>query len=122
MAKAIKIELKHPTPPDSCERCPLIGIIPEEHRQTGVRQSYCCLGVYPHEPLTSKGIKVSVSGKREKTGHIHHRPCEDRWDTWWENPGHMVTISKESYRFCRLPYESRQQLAFNFKTRKPRKQ
>jgi hypothetical protein len=93
MAKAIKIELKHPTPPDSCERCPLIGIIPEEHRQAGVRQAYCCLGVYPHEPLTSKGIKVSVSGKREKTGHIHHRPCEDRCDTWWENPGHMVTIS-----------------------------
>ena len=114
-----------PEQPDKCSRCPLLGLRPKEELTKGQRQAYCCLGVFTPDgfsPLTSKGIKVSVSGKREKTGHIHHRPCEDRWETWWEQPGHMVTISKESYRFCRLPYESRQQLAFNFKTRKPRKQ
>ena len=115
MANTIKIPLRNPQPPDRCADCPLIGIIPEEHRQKGVRQSYCCLGTYPHEALKSKGITVRVSEKKERTGHIHHRPCEDKWDVWWTNPGHCVTISKESYRFCRLPYESRQQLAFHFK-------
>ena len=118
MANTVKIELRCPQPPDCCARCPLIGIIPDDYKQRGVRQSYCCLGVHPHEPLTSKGIVVSVSAKKEKTGHIHHRPCEDKWEVWYTNPGHMVTISKESYRLCRLPYESRQQLAFNFSSRK----
>ena len=27
----------------------------------GLRQSYCCLGVWPYEPLTSKGIGVDVA-------------------------------------------------------------
>ena len=114
MANIIKIKLKSPLQPDCCAACPLIGIIPEEHRQHGTRQSYCCLGTYPHEALTSKGIDVSAEAKR-KTGRLLHRPCDDRWETWWQQPDHAICISKDSYRLCRLPYESRQQLAFNFK-------
>ena len=53
--------------------CPLIGIIPEEHRIKGVRQSYCCLGVYPHEGLKSKGIVGSAQVAKAKTGHRLHR-------------------------------------------------
>ena len=89
----------------------------------GLRQSYCCLGVWPYEPLTSKGIGVDVEDKRRKTGHIKHRICEDRWETWYTStPDHTVQISQEGYRFCRLPYEGRQQLAFNFrKPREPKK-
>lgn len=117
MANFVKIPLRTATPPECCEKCPLIGIIPKEHRQRGTRQSYCCLGVWPHEPLTSKGISVDVEDKRKRTGHITHRVCEDRWETWWQQPDHAVNISKDSYRFCRLPYESRQQLEFNFKKR-----
>ena len=119
MANTVKIRLHSPQPPESCERCPLIGIIPKEQRVAGLRQSYCCLGVWPYEPLTSKGIGVDVEDKRRKTGHIKHRICEDRWETWYTStPDHTVQISKDGYRFCRLPYEGRQQLAFNF--RKPR--
>ena len=118
MANVVKITLNTPQPPDKCARCPLIGIIPESYRQQGERKSYCCLGTFPHEPLTSKGITVSVSEKKDKTGHIHHRPCEDKWEIWYGQTGHIIEISKESYQFCRLPYESRQQLAFNFKTNK----
>lgn len=114
MATRKKIILPTPEPPDSCANCPLIGIIPESYRQKGVRKSFCCLGVYPHEALTSKGINVSAKRKHERTGHIHHRPCEDAWEIWWTNPEHAVYISVDSYRFCRLPYESRQQLAFKF--------
>ena len=91
---------------------------PDRHQQgqdgERRRQSYCCLGVYPHEGLKSKGIVVSATAKA-KTGHRLHRVCDDRWETWWEQPNHCVTISKDSYRYCRLPYESRQQLAFHFK-------
>ena len=115
MANTIKINLKHPQPPDCCADCPLIGIIPKEYRRKGVRQSYCCLGVYPHEPLTSKGITVKASDKRERTGHIWHRVCDDRWAVWWESSDHTLSISKDSYKLCRLPYENRHQLAFNFK-------
>lgn len=113
MANKIKIRIPQQQP-DRCKDCPLIGVIPEEHRAKGVRQSYCCLGVYPHEALTSKGITVSAKAKAS-TGHLLHRPCDDRWGTWWESRDHAVIISKDSYRYCRLPYENRQQLAFNFK-------
>lgn len=114
MANFIKIKLKTQEQPDCCSRCPLIGIVPEEFRQRGTRQSYCCLGVYPHEALTSKGIDVRASD-RLKTGHKLHRPCDDLWDIWWQEPDHCVKISKDSYRYCRMPYENRQQLAFVFK-------
>lgn len=102
--------------PDCCKECPLIGIIPEAYRQKGVRQSYCCLGTYPHTALTSKGIEVRAS-QRKGTGHLLHRPCDDRWEEWMKLPNHIFLLSAESYRLCRLPYENRAQLAFNFKTR-----
>ena len=114
MANTVKIKLNSAQQPDCCAHCPLIGIIPEEHRIKGVRQSYCCLGVYPHEALKSKGITVKQSDK-QKTGHRLHRPCDGRWESWWESKDHAVSISKDSYRYCRLPYESRQQLAFHFR-------
>ena len=100
--------------PDCCKECPLVGIIPESERKKGVRQSYCCLGTYPHEALTSKSIEVRASVKKG-TGHLHHRPCDDRWDEWMKLPQRIIGMSPESYRLCRLPFENRAQLAFKFK-------
>ena len=111
--KTIKIKLPNQQP-DRCKDCVLVGIIPEVYRQRGVRQSYCCLGVFPHEALTSKGIEVSASDK-QKTGHLLHRPCDDRWEAWMQEPNHVFHLSLESYKLCRLPYERRCQLAFKFK-------
>lgn len=120
MANTVNIYLTTPEPPPTCEKCPLIGIIPKDKRVRGLRQSFCCLGVWPYEPLTSKGIGVNVKDKREKTGHFRRRVCDDKWDVWYtDNAYHTVKISKDAYKYCRLPYEGRKQLEFNF--RKPRK-
>ena len=111
--KTVKIKLPDQQP-RRCKDCVLCGVIPESERKKGVRQSFCCLGTYPHEALTSKGIEVDAEEKRN-TGHLHHRPCDDRWEEWMKLPQRVFLISSESYRLCRLPFENRSQLAFKFK-------
>lgn len=115
MANVIKIWLNTPEPPSRCDRCPLIGLIPVEKRCKGHRKKYCCLGVSPHKPLTTKGVSVDVEEKREKTGHIVHRPCEDRWESWYNsNQNHTVNINRHSYDLCRRPYEQMMEPEFDF--------
>ena len=109
----IKIQLP-PKQPDCCAKCPLIGIIPKNLRQKGKRQSYCCLGMMPHEPLTSKGIDVSASDKK-KTGHLKHRFCDDRWEIWKRMYGDYFPLNEKSYAFRKDYEDTILEPLFNFK-------
>lgn len=101
---SVKIEI--PTiQPDTCLKCPLIGMIPKNIRQKGKRQAYCCLGVLPHKPLTSKGIGVSANNKR-KTGHLKHRVCDDKWEVWRRMYGDYFPLNEKSYQY-RKDYEEK---------------
>jgi hypothetical protein len=99
--------------PDCCARCPLIGLIPKNQRQPGVRQSYVCLGVLG-EALPSKGIWTSASEAKQKK-RKHHRPCDTRWDAWAQLPGRKFGMSYAHYLQYRLPYEQGNQLIIKFK-------
>ena len=108
----IPIEIKMEQP-DCCAKCPLIGLIPKEQRQKGLRQSYVCLGVLG-EPLASKGIWASASAYKAKKKKLH-RPCDTRWEAWTQLPGRKFGMSYAHYLQYRLPYEQRNQLIINFK-------
>jgi len=99
--------------PDCCARCPLIGLIPKNQRQPGVRQSYVCLGVLG-EALPSKGIWTSASEAKQKK-RKHHRPCDTRWEAWAQLPGRKFGMSYAHYLQYRLPYEQGNQLIIKFK-------
>ena len=108
----IPIEIKMEQP-DCCAKCPLIGLIPKEQRQKGVRQSYVCLGVLG-EALSSKGIWASASDYKKKKKKLH-RPCDTRWEAWTQLPGRKFGMSYAHYLQYRLPYEQRNQLIIHFK-------
>ena len=115
--------------PDSCKLCPLVGIIPKAERRKGLRERYCCLGIF--EALTddngkpvldeqgvqklsfprikSKGINSSAKGWKEK-GHLLHRPCDALWSAWMTLPGRLFGMPPETYTTYRLPYEHEQQV------------
>lgn len=99
--------------PDCCAKCPLIGLIPKNQRQPGVRQSYVCLGVLG-EALPSKGIWSSAADAKAKKRKLH-RPCDTRWDAWAQLPGRKFGMSYAHYLQYRLPYEQSSQLIIHFK-------
>jgi hypothetical protein len=99
--------------PDTCARCPLLGLIPKEQRGKNVRQAYVCLGVLG-VALTSKGIHSSAESYRKKNRKLH-RPCDTRWHAWTQLPGRLFGISYANYLQYRLPYEQGQQLQIKFK-------
>lgn len=110
-----------PEQPDRCELCPLIGKIPTEERQKGVRQGYCCLGIFGpdgHPVLKSKGIKSSAAAWKAM-GRKLHRPCDHLWPVWMTLPRRRFGISTDAYLTRRRPYEmerERKQLPkFNFR-------
>lgn len=107
----IRIKLP-PEQPDTCASCPLLGLIPKELRQNGVRQSFACLGTM--DALTSKGIHSSAAAYKQM-GRKWHRPCDAKWDAWMQLPGREFGISYQAYLQSRLPYEQKQQLIFHFK-------
>ncbi len=116
--------------PDRCELCPLIGKIPPDEREKGVREAYYCLGIFQAEPdergelkmtfprLKSKGIKSSAQAWKEM-GHRLHRPCDLLWDSWMTLPGRLYGMPTDTYTKYRLPYEHEQQIKnfpkFNFR-------
>lgn len=130
-----------PEQPDSCERCPLVGIIPKEERRSGVRERYYCLGIYGPEfdengnpvidengcqrigfpRIKTKGIRNSAKSWKAK-GHLLHRPCDNIWDAWMTLPGRLFGIPTDTYTKYRIPYEH-EQMTKNiprFPFRKPR--
>lgn len=128
--------------PDSCQLCPLVGIIPRDERRKGLRERYCCLGIF--EPLTddngqpvaddngqqrlsfprikSKGITSSAKAIKAG-GHLLHRPCDALWPAWMTLPGRLYGMPPETYTKYRLPFEHEQQVKNQpkFKFRKFRK-
>ena len=128
--------------PDRCELCPLVGIIPKEEREKGVRERYYCLGIFDAETdehgkpllddkgdqrlsfrrLKSKSLKVSAEAVR-RSGHKLHRPCDMIWDAWMTLPGRMFGMLSDTYTKYRLPYEQEQQTKNypKFKFRKTKK-
>ena len=96
--------------PDCCADCPLIGVVPADERERGVRQGYYCLGIYTLDGfprLTSKGIHSSAKAYKAM-GRKLHRECDELWDAWMTLPGRLFGIPTEVYTSYRLPYEQEQ--------------
>lgn len=131
-----------PEQPDRCELCPLVGIIPEEDRRPGLRERYCCLGIYGPEfdeygdpvkdangcqrvgfpRIKTKGIHNSARAWQQ-SGHLLHRPCDNLWAAWMTLPGRILGIPTDIYTTYRIPYEHEQQMKSlpQFKFRKKRR-
>ena len=98
--------------PDKCENCPLIGKIPEEEREEGVREGYYCLGKCPDPRLKSKGIKLSAEEYRKKKRKLH-RPCDHLWNVWTSLlPRRLFSMPNVAYIKYRMEYEKEQQLKY----------
>jgi hypothetical protein len=100
-----------PEQPDRCELCPLIGKIPEEEREKGLREGYFCLGKFPYPRLKSKGIKLSAEEYRKKKRKLH-RPCDSLWHLWTSLPRRCFCMPNMVYIKYRLEYEKEQQLKY----------
>lgn len=127
--------------PDRCELCPLVGLIPDDERRSGLRERYYCLGIFEalrddsglpvvgddgcqrmsFPRLKSKGIRTSATSVR-RGGHVLHRPCDGIWDAWMTLPGRLFGMPAATYTKYRLPFEYEQQLReqprFCFRKRK----
>ena len=97
--------------PDKCEKCPLIGKIPEEEREEGLREGYFCLGKFPYPRLKSKGIKLSKAEYRKKK-RVLHRPCDSLWKVWVTLPKRCFCMHVEAYKRYRMEFEREQQLKY----------
>lgn len=119
MPKKVFVPIRIPQEqPDRCELCPLIGKIPDEEREAGVREGYFCLGRFPYPRLKSKGIKLSKAEYRRKK-RVLHRPCDKLWDVWVTLPKRNFAMCTEAYKKYRMEFEREQQLkyypSFHFK-------
>ena len=127
MPKKLFTPMKLPVnKPDCCADCPLIGLIPMSERVKGVRQGYCCLGIFSPEgfpKLTSKGIHSSAKAYKAMGRKLHFH-CDRLWDAWMTLPGKLFGIPTEVYTAYRLPYEQDQMRKkcpqFNFRKRNER--
>lgn len=129
-------------PPDRCELCPLVGLIPKEDRREGKRQRFYCLGIYEPEidangepvlnekgeqqmsfPRLSSRLVCQGSAKKMKAkGHLLHRPCDYTWESWMTLPGRIFGMPVEVYNAYRAPFEKWQMTKnmpkFKFRNRK----
>lgn len=96
--------------PDCCAICPLCGLVPENLRPFGSKETHVCLGTM--EALGGRGIRVRASQK--DSHHPLHRPCDNRWHAWMDLPARRIGINNQSYLQCRVPYEQGQQLVIKF--------
>lgn len=112
MPRKVYVPIKLPLEqPDRCELCPLIGKIPDEEREEGVREGYFCLGRYPFPRLKSKGIKLSKAEYRRKK-RVLHRPCDKLWDVWTSLPKRCFCMPNKVYLRYRMEFEREQQLKY----------
>lgn len=96
--------------PDSCQMCPLLGIVPKGMRPKGSKESHVCLGTL--EAMSGRGVKILASS-RDAT-HPLRRPCDKFWNAWMQFPGRKFSISNQYYLQCRVPYEQGRQLLIKF--------
>lgn len=97
--------------PDQCEKCPLIGKIPKEEREKGVREGYCCLCRYPFARLKSKGIKLSAKEYKKKKRKLH-RPCDHLWHVLVSLPRRQFCMPNWVYIKYRMEFEKEQMLKY----------
>ena len=100
-----------PVKPDCCEQCPFIGIIPAARRKKGSKKTMVCLATM--KAVSRESIRIKES-ERAGTRHIFHRPCDHKWDAWWQLPGQKIGIGITQYNECRIPYEQKQQYTIEF--------
>ena len=93
------------TQPKCCAECPLCGIIPQNERPKGTKETHVCLGT--RHALSGRGI-VSTS-------HRHKRPCDRRWKIWLRVPTRALVVPIDFYLKYRVPFEqSRRQMEIIF--------
>jgi len=124
--------------PDKCKFCPLVGIIPDDERRSGMRERYYCLGVYDtmkdddgnpildedgNEQMNFPRLKtkrIDVSARKVKEGgHLLHRPCDLRWQGWMTLQDRQFGMPVNVFIKYRQPYELEQMIKnqpkFNFR-------
>ncbi len=92
--------------PDSCVRCPLLGIVPatvEKPRYS--KETFLCIGTA--EAMTAAMTKTKVSEKNDPK-HPFKRPCDGQWEIWLALPRRILEVNRALYRDSRLPYMATQ--------------
>lgn len=105
---------KQPVPPikpDTCKKCPLLGIIPEGRRLKGSKKTMICLGTM--KAISKESISISEAS-RKGTKHPFHRPCDRKWAAWQQLPKAEIGISIKAYNECRIPYEQSLEYEIDF--------
>ena len=110
MSNIQKVQLP-PQQPDRCIDCPLLGLVPKYvARPKNSKETHVCIGT--REALTQRSTKISASGKDKN--HPLRRPCDGVWETWMTLPRRILLVNRETYRECRIPYESTLQMQIKF--------
>lgn len=112
--KRNQVQLKSEQP-ESCAKCPLLGLIPEGQRDGKWTHVCCATGT----ALTGRGITVNAKIRKERDPkHPWHRECDGIWNAWYEaNPHHTFTIPIDRYIAWRQPYNYSLGLQINFPKR-----
>ena len=58
-----------------------------------------------------RGATAEFKGKKN---HPLRRPCDGVWETWMTLPRRILLVNRETYRECRIPYESTLQMQIKF--------
>ena len=107
MVQLVKLPEKQP---DCCAICPLLGLIPKDKVPPKSYETLVCLGT--NEAMTQRASRIRASQRNSK--HPLHRYCDSKWQFWIKQPKRCIGINATMYLQCRIPYEQRQQLTFNF--------
>lgn len=97
--------------PDCCEQCPFLGLIPKHRRKAGSKKTMLCLATMK---AMSKEATCIRESERAGTRHPFHRPCDTRWEAWWQLPRQEMGISIQAYNECRIPYEQTREYVIDF--------
>ena len=99
------------TQPDRCIDCPLLGLVPKYvDRPKHSKETHVCIGTM--EALTQRSTKIRASQKDDH--HPLRRPCDLRWEMWMTLPRRILSVNRDFYRECRIPYESTLQMQIKF--------
>lgn len=110
-AKPFKDVKLPPEQPDCCNDCPLLGLIPQHERKFGSQETLVCLGT--RHALNARICRSRASD--HDTKHPLHRPCDEDWDRWHEDPYFgQLPVRKIDLSRYRDPWERSQQLPIIF--------
>ena len=98
--------------PETCDTCPLLGLIPVGQRDGKWTHVCCATG----DALTGRGIHVNAKTRRERDPkHPWHRPCDGVWDAWYAaSPHHTFMIPLDRFITWRQTYSYSLGLKINF--------